>query len=179
MPDRFKKRFYKIERIGRKDDHLCFITNEDGTLFSGNHKTKIMPEDLPEWYIYGRYYKCFGYMSAKGITYMVYLPSRFSNHFLKDDCLLVAYGGKIEEKNDGSTYSRLDRYTGFDERIWGSEIISILKGVRKYSGYNIDSLTEKIREKATWMAQQFPDDYGPHGRWNIDVDKLFEEDDDA
>ena len=114
-------------------------------------------------------------MSAKGITDMVYLPSRFSNHFLKDDCLLVAYGGKIEEKNDGSSYSRLDRYMGFDERIWGSEIISILKGARKYSGYNIDSLIEKIREKAAWMAQQFPDDYGAEGRWNIDVDRLFEE----
>ena len=59
MPDRFKNRFYAIERIGRKDGHLCYITNEDGTLFSGNHKTKIRPEDLPEWYIYGRYYKCF------------------------------------------------------------------------------------------------------------------------
>ena len=33
MPDRFKNRFYAIERIGRKDDRLCYITNEDGTLF--------------------------------------------------------------------------------------------------------------------------------------------------
>ena len=30
MPDRFKNRFYKIERIGRKDDRLCYITNDDG-----------------------------------------------------------------------------------------------------------------------------------------------------
>ena len=89
MAKRFRSRLYYIERIGRRDGNLRYITNEDGTLYAGNQKTKIKPEDLPEWYIYGRYYKCFGYMSAKGITDMVYLPSRFSNHFLKDDCLQV------------------------------------------------------------------------------------------
>lgn len=177
MANRFRNRLYWIQRIGRKDGHLCYITSDDGTLFSGNHKTKIKPEDLPEWYVYGRYYKCFGYMSAKGITDMVYLPSKFSNHFLKDDCLLVAYGGKIEEKNDGCTYSRLDRHTGFDEHIWGNEIVSILKGARKHSDYNIEPFIEALREKAAWMAQNFADDYGPNGRWNIDVDRLFEEED--
>ena len=81
--------------------------------------------------------------------------------------------------NDGDAYSRLDRYMGFDERIWGSEIISILKGARKYSGYNIDPIIKGIREKADWIAQQFPEDYGPEGRLNIDVGRLFAEDDDA
>ena len=40
MPDRFKKRFYKIERIGRKDDHLCFITNEDLSLIHISEPTR-------------------------------------------------------------------------------------------------------------------------------------------
>ena len=174
MINRFKQRFYAEQRIGRNDGHLCYITNEDGTLFSGLHKTKIHPGDLPEWYIYGRYYKCFGYMSVKGITDMVYLPSWFSNHFLKDDCLLVAYGGKIEEKNDGNIYSRLDRYTGFDERIWGGEIIEILKGARKYSGYDITPFIEQIQAKKEWLLETFPDEFNT--RWfNVDVPKLFEE----
>lgn len=30
--------------------------NSDGSLFSGVYKTKIYPEDLPEWYLFGRYY---------------------------------------------------------------------------------------------------------------------------
>ena len=179
MAQRFRQRFYMIERIGRKNGRLQYIENEDGTLFAGPYKTKIRPEDLPQWYIYGRYYKCFGYMSAKGITDMLYLPSKFSNHFLKDDCLLVAYGGKIEEKNDGNTYSRFDRHTGYDELVWGNEIIGILKGARNHSDYNIDTLIEQIREKAVWMAEHFPDDYGPDGRWKINVDRLFEENDDA
>lgn len=174
MAKRIKQRFYMIQRIGRKDGHLCYIENEDSTLFSGNHKTKIRPEDLPEWYIFGRYYKCFGYMSAKGITDMVYLPSRFSNHFLKDDCLLVAYGGKIEEKNDGNTYSRLDRYTGFDERVWGGEIISVLKGARKYSGYDIAPFIEQIQEKKEWLLVTFPDEFSSR-HFNFDVKRLFEE----
>ena len=77
MSNRFKNTLYTpgdYKRIGR---HIRYITNEDGTLFSGHYRTKIRPEDLPEWYLYGRYYKRFGYMSTKGITDMLYIPSRF------------------------------------------------------------------------------------------------------
>ena len=46
---------------------------------------------FPEWYAYGRYYKRWGFMSTKGITDMLYIPHKFSNHYLKRrlplDCL--------------------------------------------------------------------------------------------
>ena len=64
MSNRFKNTLYTLgdyKRIGR---HIRYITNEDGTLFSGHYRTKIRPEDLPEWSLYGRYYKRFGYMST-------------------------------------------------------------------------------------------------------------------
>ena len=76
MSNRFKNTLYTLgdyKRIGR---HIRYITNEDGTLFSGHYRTKIRPEDLPEWYLYGRYYKRFGYMSTKGITDMLYIHHR-------------------------------------------------------------------------------------------------------
>lgn len=68
MRNRFKRRLYKVQDIKLVDGHLRYVTNDDGMLFAGPYKTKIKPEDLPEWYLYGRYYKRFGYMSAKGIT---------------------------------------------------------------------------------------------------------------
>ena len=87
MADRFKNNLYMLTRYKRIEGHLCTISNDDGTLFSGCFKTKIRPTDLPEWYLYGRYYKRWGYMSTKGIVDMVYRPNLHVNHFLKDDFL--------------------------------------------------------------------------------------------
>ena len=64
MANRFKNTLYTLGDYKRVGRHIRYVTNEDGTLFSGHYRTKIKPEDLPEWYLYGRYYKRFGYMST-------------------------------------------------------------------------------------------------------------------
>lgn len=175
MANRFKNTLYTLGDYKRVGRHIRYVTNEDGTLFSGHYHTKIRPEDLPEWYLYGRYYKRFGYMSTKGITDMLYIPSRFSNHYLKDDCLLISYGGSITEVTDPEL-SAYERYQGWNERVWGNEIITILRGARKYSGYDIQPFIEKLRWKKEYMQTEFPDPFNSD-RWNkIDVDELFAED---
>lgn len=171
MRNRFKNTLYKIEDIKTVDGHLRYVRNEDGTLFSGPYKTKIKPEDLPEWYMYGRYYKRWGYMSTKGITDMVYLPNLVFNHFLKDDCLLIAYGGKIVEDKPEER-RRLDRYCGYDERVWGNEIITILRGARKYSGIDIKPYIEEVRKKKEWLQQAHPQEFASD-RWDVNIDQLF------
>ncbi len=178
MSNRFKNTLYTIENNKRIGSHLRYVTNEDGTLFSGHYRTKIKPEDLPEWYLYGRYYKWFGYMSTKGITDLVYIPSRFSNHYLKDDCLLISYGGSIMGAS-GPNASSCEWYQGWNERVWGNEIITILRDARKYSGYNIEPFIEKLKCKKEYMLTEFANNYGSE-RWNkIDVDELFAEKDDS
>ena len=175
MANRFKNTLYTLGDYKRVGRHIRYITNEDGTLFSGHYRTKIRPEDLPEWYLYGRYYKRFGYMSTKDITDMVYIPSRFSNHYLKDDCLLISYGGSITEVTDPEL-SVYECYQGWNERVWGNEIITILRGARKYSSYDIEPFIEKLKWKKAYMQTEFPDPFDPE-RWNkIDVDALFSED---
>jgi len=171
LRNRFKNNLYTAEDIKLVDGHLQYVSNEDGTLFSGRYKTKIKPEDLPEWYLYGRYYRRFGYMSAKGITDMLYLPNLVFNHFLKDDCLLVSYGGKIVEDKPEERY-RLDRYSGYDELVWGNEIIDILRGARKYSGIDIKPFIEEVRKKKEWLQQAHPREFGPD-KWDIDIDLIF------
>ena len=52
---RFKSNLYTVERRTWKNHELCLIQNDDFTLFSGHHKTKIVEEELPEWYVFGRY----------------------------------------------------------------------------------------------------------------------------
>ena len=174
MGNRFKNTLYTIEDIKYIDGQHSYVRNDDGTLFSGPYRTKIKPEDLPEWYLYGRYYKRFGYMSAKGITDMVYIPSRYSNHYLKDDCLLISYGGKITEKENPPSFSKLDLYEGWDERVWGSEIVTILCGARKFSGYDITPFIEQLKWKKEFMQTEFPDEFSPE-RWDFEVDLLFVE----
>lgn len=171
MSKRFKNNLYTIQDIKRVDGRMQYVQNKDGTLFSGPYKTKIKPEDLPEWYLHGRYYKRWGYMSTKGITDMVYLPNLMFNHFLKDDCLLIAYGGKIVEDRPEERY-RLDRYSGYDKQVWGNEIITILCGARKYSGIDIKPYIEEIRKKKEWLQQTHPDEFAPY-RWDVDIDLLF------
>ena len=173
MRNRFRNKLYTEEDIKMVDGHLRYVRNEDGTLFSGRYKTKIKPEDLPEWYLHGRYYKRWGYLSAKGITDMVYIPNLVFNHFLKDDCLLIAYGGKITEDKPEESY-RLNRYSGYDERVWGSEIITMLCGARKYSGIDIKPFIEEVRKKKEWLQEAHPREFGVDV-WDCDVDLLFVE----
>jgi len=172
MSNRFKNTLYTVEDLKYLNGRWQYVRNEDGTLFSGPYRTKIKPEDLPQWYVYGRYYKRFGYMSTKGITDLLYIPNRFSNHYLKDDCLLISYGGKIWEAEipEGGTISEC--YEGWNERVWGSEIVSILKGARMYSGYDIEPFIQKLKWKKEWLQKEYPDEFGPD-RWNIDVDRMF------
>ena len=179
MADRFKRTLYMLTRFKIIDGHICTIANADGTLFSGRYKTKMHPTDLPEWYLYGRYYKRWGYMSTKGIVDMVYRPNLHVNHFLKDDFLYISYKEKIEpvteedEKNDRML--RFEEYKGYDEVVFGSEIIDILKGARLYSGFNITPIIEQIKEKEKWLRNKYPDEFSEE-RWKYDVDAKFAED---
>lgn len=169
---RFKRHLYTTERIIFDGKEHRYIENDDGTLFSGHYRKKIKPEDLPEWYIYGRYYKLWGYLSAKGIVDMLYLPNMYINHFLKDDFLLISYDEKIRENMDTRT-CMFEKHTGWDERICGHEILGILKGARKYSNYDISAIIEQIKEKQKVFKEKYPRDYEAECK-NFDVDSYFE-----
>ena len=55
---RFRKNLYTIEKIVWVRHQMQYIKDKDGYLFSDMvYPTKIKPEDLPEWYVHGRYYK--------------------------------------------------------------------------------------------------------------------------
>ncbi|MBQ8371814.1 MAG: hypothetical protein IJX38_02590 [Clostridia bacterium] len=175
MAKRFRNTLYMNTKIKLINGHFCAIRNDDGTLFSGEFKTKIHPEELPEWYLFGRYYNRCGYMSTRGIVDMVYRPSANYNHFLKDDFLYVSYKDKIRrvtKDNAGSTRVFYDHYEGYDQIVCGKEIIDILKGAREYSGYDITQLIEQIREKEKWLRKMFPKQFG-YDQWKYDVDEDF------
>lgn len=107
----------------------------------------------------------------KGITDLQYIPNLWINHFLKDDCLLISYSGKIEEHPDSIGF---EKYSGVDERVWGNEILHVLKGARMFSQYDIAPIIEQIREKQRILIENYPDEFGPH-KWSFDLDKWMAE----
>ena len=155
---RFRKNLYTIEKIVWVCHRMQYIKDKDGYLFSDMvYPTKIKPEDLPEWYVHGRYCKRWGYLSAKGVADLKYIPNLWVNHFLKDDFLLISYHEPIREVPDGKWI--WEKYTGFDFTISGNEILWFLKAARKYSGIDISEITRQIQEKADMLPQKHPHEF--------------------
>ena len=156
---RFRSNLYTVQKIVCANRRHVYVENEEGYLFAqAIYPTKIKAKELPDWYVYGRYYKRFGYLSAKGIVDMKYVPSKYSNHFLKDDFLFISYSNTISENPKATGI--IDMYTGYDERICGNEILDFLKATKQYSGYNISDIVQQIQDKADWLPQAFPEEFG-------------------
>ena len=169
---RFNSRLYTKEKIIHSNRQLRYVTDKNGYLFAqGIYPTKIRAEDLPEWYVYGRFYKCFGYLSAAGVVDMHYVPSKYSNHFLKDDFLFISYHAPIVEHPEES--SIFERYSGYDERIYGNEILNFLNSAKRYSRYDVSEIAQQIQKKAEWLPQAFPEEFGD---FRFDVTAYLEAD---
>ena len=171
---KFKRNLYCKEKFIYEDGMHKLIESSDGTLFSGQRRTKIYEYELPEWYLRGTFYRREGYLSVKGITDLLYVPNMHINHFLRDDYLLIAYGGKITPNNDFETYP-YEKYLGYDERVWGGEILDVLKGARKYSDMDIAPIIEQIKKKQQCFKENHPRDYQSECG-NFDADACFRED---
>lgn len=167
--NRVRQRLYTYEDF-RFIDHLWRVVTLPGGYLYANarYPTKLKGTDLPEWYVYGRFYKCFGYLSAKGITDMLYIPNLWVNHFLKDDCLLISYGDIITKNPDQNAF---EKYIGWDERVWGGEILNMLKAAEKYSDYDICPFVPQLKEKIRVLKQNHPEEFG---NFDFDVDQWME-----
>lgn len=164
---KFKRNLYLAQKIVNLNHHLQYVEDENGYLFSdGIYKTKIKPEDLPEWYVHGRYYKCLGYLSAKGVVDLKYIPNLWINHFLKDDFLLISYNEPIREVSVSDRF--WERYAGYDEKIYGNEILDFLKAVQKYSYIDISETVKQIQEKADILPQKHPNEFG-NFKFNVEA----------
>ena len=134
-----------------------FVTlyNDDGALFShGRYKTKIIPEDLPEWYVKGSYYRQVGYLSAKNIKYLLYKPNYFTNHMFKDDFLYVSYDKPITPiPGDFALFE------GYDEYIWGGTIPRFVESAKGYSNYPVAEIEVEMEKKRLWFKETYPEFY--------------------
>jgi len=143
--------------VYKRNEGNVVISNPDGCLFAhGKYSTKILPSDLPEWYIYGYMYKRHGYMSAKGVKHLLYVPNYvFYNHLHKYDTLYISYNAEIEpyETEYGSIW-----YKGYDHAIGSSLIAEFVEAAGKYSDYDVTNIQKEIARKREFYYDKNPEE---------------------
>ena len=166
---KFNSKIYHIEKlVYEKNVGHHYEENPDGYLFSNFlYLTKIKPEDLPDWYVFGRYYKRWGFLSAKGVKGIFYKPNLWINHFLKDDLLFISYSYEKINEADVLNYD----HKTFDYLISGNEILEFLNALRIYSpNVSIENTKELLKLKVKTLKEKHPHEFGD---WDFDVDKYF------
>lgn len=166
MNKRIKANLYTEEKMGR-NKRLLLNAPQHNYLFShGRYRTKITANDLTVWFVKGLYYRHPGYLSAKGVVSLLYQPNYVFNHMFKDDFLYISYDKPIVPvPREQSVY----RCEGFDEYIYGWEIVSFINAAQKYSSYDITDILAEIEKKRQWFQKTYPEHY----RLEVPDDILF------
>jgi len=158
MSKKVKSNLYMLGKITRDaaTRELTLERDPQGFLFSdGRYRTKILPEDLPEWYVYGYMYKQHGYISAKGVKHLLYIPNyTFDNHLHKYDSLFISYNEPIEPHKCESGFNW---YKGYDHILSGSVLTEFVEAAGKYSDYDIGEIQREIARKKEFYYERNPE----------------------
>lgn len=150
MSKLIKQNFYSLEKYVYKNNAWHLIKNNEYLYSNGIYPTKLTAEDLPNWFLYGRFYKTFGYISTKNVVDLVYNPNLIFNHFLKDDFLYISYKNKITKTDQG--------YVNYDHVIYGMSIIEFINNVQFNSNYDTSTIKQQLVDKFLWFKKTYPDE---------------------
>lgn len=158
LSNHYVDRKYKFI-YNRNGSHWEKVVLDNGCLFSdkktGIYKTKIIPDDLPEYYLTYWDGDRQNWINTKGVVDLIYRPV-LENHVFKDDSLYISYNGKIKELSRVthiSTWIIFDEDT-YDDIIFGNYIIDFLVYAKVFSGYDIEPIKEQIwNEKMLWLKE--------------------------
>lgn len=166
-----KANFYSIEKIVYKKKRFQYISNPKGYLYSGaTILVNVKKEDLPAYFVPGRFKKCYGYIRTNKVKDVVYLARTDSDHFIKDDILLISYNGSIV-KDDSC--GDLFHYRGYDEYIYGLDILTFIKGVLIYSpDIDVNGIISTIRLKKNNLMVTDSITYEKEAQ-NVNLDDFF------
>jgi hypothetical protein len=124
-----------------KEPNCEYLYAFDGK--NGFLTTLIQKDIIPSpYWIKGIFYNRVGYLCVKDIKEIIYEPC-YINHSLKDDCIMISYGNPITWTENSLGYKDYD----CDIKVWGREIIDVLKGAEKHSHYDISKIKEQIWQK--------------------------------
>lgn len=163
--------FYSIEKIVYKKRRFQYVTNPKGYLYSGaTIQVKVKKEDLPSYFVPGRFKKCYGFIRTNKVKDLVYLSRTEDNHFMKDDILLISYDTPIVKDN---SCGDLFNYRGYDEYIFGLDILTFIKGVLIYSpDVDVSYIIQAIRDKKDALMVNDREAYIKEAD-NVDLEDFF------
>lgn len=154
MKKRLNQNFYSTIRY-TQNDLFDRQRDPDGFLFAdGRYKTKILPSDLPEWYVPVYIYHGHNFLSAQGVKYLVFKPNYFTNHRHKDDALYISYDSEIIINNDRQIFM----YEGYDHVLFGNSIVRFVEACKKYAGYDTAAIEAEIAKKEKWFRECVQED---------------------
>lgn len=163
MSKRLNSHLYTETKIVYKNNGLEYVYGENDTLFSNMvYPTKIVKEDLPKYFIKGRYYRNIGYADAKNVVYLEYSPFYAFNHCFRDDTLYVSY--KLPITSEKNKYGYME-YFNYDLVIKGNDIIVFLNGVRENTDLDLSEIKDELFKKIDWFRTKYPNE--PEGK-NLD-----------
>ena len=155
-------------KYSREKGHYYYI-DKDNYLFSkGIYKTKIKEEDLPYYFVKIWLYPRYEYISLKGIKYIHYRPSFFTNHWRKDDFLFISYDNEFTLNDRGFSYD-------CDVSIHGPEINNFIDELEKY-GFNKNKISEirKLMDKKDkWF--NYWEEHDWNGNYSSTTDEIWKE----
>ena len=167
MPKKITAPWYTESKSGWSTHNHEFIEcRNDPFLYSkGRYTTCITREDLPEWYA-EIYLRRKMFVSAKGITDIVYEPNFFSdNHLFKDDFLYISWSGTKIQIQDGP--HSLGLYDGYDLLLWGWGVKHFVDFAIPYAEgemrEKLESIKERIEQKIVWYVHMNPE------RWELSL----------
>lgn len=156
--DKEQMKSYTLRLVCKdKDKQRLYAFNSKHNPFINLIETDILQYlPLEKWVkgmFYGKQsYLYEGYLCVEDIKEIIYEPC-YINHALKDDCIAISYGNPIAWQEDNYGY----KYYKCDIKIYGREIIDVLKGAEKYSNYDISKIKEQIWQKMLWLKENEPD----------------------
>lgn len=152
----FNSHFERAKDACTGETHMTRIYSPCGCLFTNHHRASpFKPEDLPEWYVKGYYWKQHGFLSAKGVKDVVFAPSdpRYDNHAMKDCCLYVSYSGQITLRDAATWPCFGDYYIAFG----GTEIVDFLFAAEKWSGLDISLPLSSVLQHLENFKVEYPE----------------------
>lgn len=135
----------------KKEIKYNLLTRESGEILLRNRdtgrSTKLLEEDLPEWY-YKNYAYREWYYNLKGITDIAFHPSPFDNHISKDSRIYLHYHGKLKKDKNECPINEDE----WDSHTWRCSIVNFINAVDKYSPY---INTKKIKAQINLVYDQY------------------------
>lgn len=141
--------FYTDRKFKSINHNLVEVHNENNYLFAkGIYKTKILENELPEYFVKLYLSIKYVFVSVKNIKDIKYKPNYSTNHLYKDDLLYISYDKPLI-KNENDNY-----YSNYEIFLYGSAIVDFINELKKRGSFDIKDIENDLQKKKEWYSSQ-------------------------